>query len=131
MEKKEEQVVPDHCEIDSKGSDGLYKVQKSFFLKLREGPGVSIPVGKIVRLSRETAWQTFNTGQVIPLGIDGERKYEAIQRFIYTDPEGLYQEIRPGMKLELCEAEAMHHLMRGHVKPLFFLPLFEKKGGTK
>lgn len=125
---EEKEVI---IELGSSEKDGLYTMDKSFYLKLREGPGVAIPAGKIARLSYSTAWTAFAAGRVTPIGIDGERTYESIKKFVYVNAEGEYEEINPGTKLLLDEIEAILHLKRRNVKPTFPLPLFDEKGGKK
>jgi hypothetical protein len=44
-------VLPDFDEIDVKPEDGMYPVERAFYLKVCKGPGVIIPSGAIVRLT--------------------------------------------------------------------------------
>ncbi len=117
----------DIYELDATEADGSYIVVKPFYLRVRKGPGIIVPRGAVVRLRRESAWIAFTSGRVIPEGIGGEKEYIAVQSFGHINKDGLYEEIKSGTRLLFSEKEAVTYLIRGHIRPCFYLPLFEGK----
>jgi hypothetical protein len=127
VEEQPREIVPDFIELGDGTAEGLYRVERSFFMKVRNGPGVSVPAGSIVILSQRTALEFFFANKIIPIGIEDGQDYEAIRDFRHTTAEGRYEDIEKGMQVRLTKDEALNLLKTGQVKPLFNLPLLPKR----
>ena len=120
MDKKKEEEVFFEC--GSTDADEIWKVIKSFYLIIRAGPPVVIPVGSLVRLRPDSAREIFPFS-VLPANLQDPGKYEAIEKFKTVNGEGYWEMIDKGDILELTLAEAIPLIKKSQVKPV--------KGGEK
>lgn len=109
----EEEII---TEVGTTEADDLYRVTKSFYLIIRAGPAVAIPVGSVVRLRADTARENF-PARVLPANLPDPAQYEVIEKFQTADSEGLWITLNVGDVIELSLGEALP-LMKGFkIKP--------------
>jgi len=113
MDKKEEIIL----ECGSTEADEIWKVIKSFYLIIRAGPPVVIPVGSLVRLRPDSASEIFPFS-VLPANLQDPGKYEAIEKFKVVNADGYWEVIDRGDILELTLGEAIPLIKKFQVKPV-------------
>jgi hypothetical protein len=112
---------PHFVEYDLKDDFADYEVlpQKDFFLKVRQGPGVSIPEGSIVRLSPRMAQELFHAGRIKPVGMSDGQLYELTKVHRIVNTTGEYENLQIGTRVTLTVNEALELLRQGKVKAIF------------
>jgi len=96
----------------------LYEVEKSFFMRVCDGPLVAAKKGEIVLLSERFGDEMFFNGKAIPCEM-GEI-FEAVTDF-QTVQNGEFFRIKKGDVLKLSKDEAVTHLRKNDVR--------KKRGG--
>lgn len=122
MEKKSEEVVR---ELGSSPDDCLYKVIRGFFLRVVDGPLVSVSPGDTVRLSYNTAGPLFIEGRILPLSLPEAGRYAAIKNFVHIN-ERLWVLVEKGDMFKLSLDEALPLLREFKIRLID-----EEKGGKK
>jgi hypothetical protein len=127
LEGQSQETNIDFSELGSIEGDGLYSANRSFYLLIRKGPEVSVPIGSILRLTQPTAAELFFANKIFPLDIVDGLVYAAILPFRHVDSDGLYIEIEPGTRVKLTQEEGIKYLKQNLVKPCFTLALMRKR----
>lgn len=95
---------------------GVFRVLRSFYLPVRKGPNISLPVGALVELSAGTAQENFLLNRVIPHdpAIPALGKYRALLPFrvVLND---IFVDVKAEEFLELTSQEALPFLQRQQI----------------
>lgn len=94
------------CEFGSSGDDDSYVVIESFFLKVVDGPPITVSPGCKVRLKFETARFLFSDGKILPAGIPETGVYEVRKCFTIVNG-GRWTLVEKGDTIKLSQGEAI------------------------
>jgi hypothetical protein len=120
MEEKpiKENIIREYSvQIGEEHSAGVFRVNRPFYLKTKNGPLVMVEKNELVELGKETAAVVFSSGKVDPVNI--AEKFKVVRPFRTVTYEGKYLDVRVDDEIsELSKDEALK-LMRGNfIKPI-------------
>jgi hypothetical protein len=116
-EKTEEDIIREYSvQTGEAPSGGVWRVMRSFYLKIKNGPLCPLTPGVLAELSKETANLNFYIGRIEPLDIS--REFEVTRKF-RTVINGLYCNLRPGDRIELERGEALDLMRKGVVEGIY------------
>jgi hypothetical protein len=115
MSIKEENVIREYVSIGETPSAGVFRVNRSFYMKVRNGPLVLVKAGQRVELGKTTRDELFSIGKIQPEKIPEKFTVRVPFRTVIND---LYVDLRIGDIIELSPEEALKYWRQGFVSPI-------------
>ncbi|OGH05913.1 MAG: hypothetical protein A2W22_06945 [Candidatus Levybacteria bacterium RBG_16_35_11] len=102
----------------NQGKLGDFIALKGFFLKVVDGPLVSVEPGAKVKLFKDTALQLLFQQMVYPANLPKKSEFEALKIFKFVNSEGIHESIAQGEIVILKGKEALDLMLNRIVKPV-------------
>lgn len=116
MSIKEENVIREYVvSIGETPSAGVFKVIRTFYLKVVNGPNIEILPGQFVEVCEATRLELFSIGKISPEMIPEKFKVRLPFR---TTINGLFVDLRIDDVIELGHEEALGYWRKGFVTPI-------------